>query len=63
MKCSYALHGKITLENLQTGATRKSFKCGAEKKTNASANANAHDHKTDAEKAGTRYFSLHKNFT
>ncbi|KAL3740654.1 hypothetical protein ACJRO7_021862 [Eucalyptus globulus] len=36
---------------IMTGATRKSFKCGAEKKTNASANANAHDHKTDAEKA------------
>ncbi|XP_048132745.1 uncharacterized protein LOC115728134 [Rhodamnia argentea] len=33
------------------GVTRKSLKCGAEKKSIATANANAHDHKTDAEKA------------
>ncbi|KAF8020200.1 hypothetical protein BT93_G0791 [Corymbia citriodora subsp. variegata] len=41
----------ITLEKLQTGITRKSFKGGAEKKTKAPADANAHDHETDAEKA------------
>lgn len=34
------------------GVTRKSFKCGAEKKIHATtANANAHDHRIDAEKA------------
>ncbi|KAI6704474.1 hypothetical protein NL676_007436 [Syzygium grande] len=35
---------------IMTGVTRKSFKRGAEKKTTATANPNAHYHKTDAEK-------------